>query len=400
MLNVEIKKNFPSDLCTKHKKIFAHEHTLYTWHQLHKHYKSGDKALSDETGFKGHPECHFCHISFYGTDELYEHCRDKHEQCHICVRNGIRHEYYANYDSLEQHFKNDHYLCIYRECLDRKFVVFESDIDLKAHEVEEHGAPISRLQRSKQTEARRVDVQFDYGRGERNTRRNKPRAEEMESNGREAASTSTTANRRPSPSSSRAQSILSEENFPAVGAAAPAQSSSSASTRKSQQKQPQKGIRKPPGFGALSADNWPTLGASSSASGSSSGASASALSSAAASVDPQTVSKHAAFLERVFDMLKSHEKVSQYRSLTKAYRENSIDVDTYVNEVADLCNSNIEHLRKIFKGTEELMDIPEKKTEIVRTWRNKEIAVSINDIPAYFCVIQTRRHVDPKFPSS
>lgn len=90
-----------SDLCIKNKKIFAHEHTLYTYSQLHKHMKYGDKALNKEdSGFDGHPECQFCRKRFYGNDELFLHCREKHEQCHICVRNGVRHEYYPDYNGL------------------------------------------------------------------------------------------------------------------------------------------------------------------------------------------------------------------------------------------------------------------------------------------------------------
>lgn len=125
------------DLCLRNKKIFSHEHTLYTQEQLHKHHREGDAAFNkdDETGFTGHPECVFCKTRFYGADELFEHCRDKHEQCHLCLRKGIQHQYYANYDNLEKHFKKDHFLCLYKECLDNKFVVFDSDIDLKAHEV-------------------------------------------------------------------------------------------------------------------------------------------------------------------------------------------------------------------------------------------------------------------------
>jgi hypothetical protein len=34
-----------------------------------------------------------------------------------------------------KHFTHDHYMCQWRECLDKKFIVFDSDIDLKAHEV-------------------------------------------------------------------------------------------------------------------------------------------------------------------------------------------------------------------------------------------------------------------------
>ena len=86
-----------SDLCTRYKKIFTHEHSLYTQATLQRHYKSGDP---DDPSFKGHPECGFCKISFYGDDELYSHCREQHEQCFLCQRAGIRNQYYVNYDSL------------------------------------------------------------------------------------------------------------------------------------------------------------------------------------------------------------------------------------------------------------------------------------------------------------
>ncbi|RIA92445.1 hypothetical protein C1645_691711 [Glomus cerebriforme] len=119
------------DVCIRHKKIFSHEQSLFTQDDLDKHYLDGD----EETGFKGHPYCQFCRRTFYGDDELFEHCRDKHEQCFICMRAGIRHHYYCDYNSLEQHFRKEHYLCQDQECLEKKFVVFETDIDLKAHEV-------------------------------------------------------------------------------------------------------------------------------------------------------------------------------------------------------------------------------------------------------------------------
>ncbi|KAK9760936.1 hypothetical protein K7432_014552 [Basidiobolus ranarum] len=125
------------DICIKHKKIFSHEHTQFTRAQLQRHMTVGDsRDPNNTTGFKGHPECHFCRISFYDGDQLFEHCRDKHEQCHICIRDGSgRNDYYTNYDTLEQHFLKDHFLCSDRECLNKKFVVFKSDIDLKAHVV-------------------------------------------------------------------------------------------------------------------------------------------------------------------------------------------------------------------------------------------------------------------------
>jgi len=152
------------DLCTRNKKVFTHEHELFTIQELRKHEKLGDDnpGAVDQSGFKGHPECGFCRERFYGDDELYTHCRDKHEKCHVCDRrnNGREQQYYVNYDSLEQHFRKGHFLCADQECLDKKFVVFESEMDLKAHQLESHPNGLSKDARK---DARRVDISaFDY----------------------------------------------------------------------------------------------------------------------------------------------------------------------------------------------------------------------------------------------
>jgi len=50
------------DLCTRHKKVFTHEHELFTHQELRRHEKFGDDnpGAVDQSGFKGHPECGFC----------------------------------------------------------------------------------------------------------------------------------------------------------------------------------------------------------------------------------------------------------------------------------------------------------------------------------------------------
>lgn len=151
------------DLCTRNKKVFTHEHELFTDKNLHKHMAHGDDRPGDvaQTGFRGHPLCGFCGERFYDDDKLYEHCRNKHERCFICDRRDSRSpHYYLNYDKLEEHFKNDHYLCLDRECLEKKFVVFESEMDLKAHQLSEHANSLSKDVRR---DARMVDISgFDF----------------------------------------------------------------------------------------------------------------------------------------------------------------------------------------------------------------------------------------------
>ncbi|KAH7027239.1 uncharacterized protein B0I36DRAFT_364475 [Microdochium trichocladiopsis] len=151
------------DLCTRNKKVFTHEHELFTDKELEKHMRHGDDkpGAIDQTGFKGHPLCAFCGSRFYDADKLYEHCREKHERCFLCDRQDPRQpHYYRDYNSLEDHFKKDHFLCYDRECLEKKFVVFGSEMDLKAHQLAEHGTTLSKDVRR---DARHVDISgFDY----------------------------------------------------------------------------------------------------------------------------------------------------------------------------------------------------------------------------------------------
>ncbi|KAJ1912769.1 hypothetical protein IWQ60_009507 [Tieghemiomyces parasiticus] len=150
------------DLCVSHRKAFAHELRLFTKSQLVGHIRKGDKF-----GFEGHPSCSFCQTAFYDRDQLYEHCRDRHEQCHICRANGTGiHQYYRNYNELEKHFRADHYVCLKPDCLAKKFVVFDSEIDLKAHMLEEHQVPGASAKRSAHREARQIPVDIHYRGGD------------------------------------------------------------------------------------------------------------------------------------------------------------------------------------------------------------------------------------------
>ncbi|KAI1329240.1 hypothetical protein F5Y16DRAFT_367113 [Xylariaceae sp. FL0255] len=180
------------DLCTRNKKVFTHEHDLFSDKEHEKHMRHGDDqpGAIDQTGFKGHPLCAFCGSRFYDDDKLYEHCRHKHERCFLCDRADPRQpHYYRDYNSLEEHFRKDHFLCPHRECQEKKFVVFGSEMDLKAHQLSEHG---NSLTKDNRREARQVDLSgFDVreryqqprsgrgGRSEGRTRGRDPNAEPL-----------------------------------------------------------------------------------------------------------------------------------------------------------------------------------------------------------------------------
>lgn len=166
-------------LCLEGRKIFICEQKLYTRAQLNQHVNTGDSEVdgteSERGGFMGHPLCEFCRSPFYGDNELYTHMSTEHYTCHMCQRQHPgQYEYYKNYDDLEIHFRRDHFLCEDESCLAKKFVVFQSDSELKRHNTLEHGGRMSRSQRSA---ALQIPTSFRYRRSnEQDNRRGRGRS--------------------------------------------------------------------------------------------------------------------------------------------------------------------------------------------------------------------------------
>ncbi|KAG9147013.1 hypothetical protein Leryth_005261 [Lithospermum erythrorhizon] len=86
-------------LCLEGRKVFICEQKLYTRAQLNQHINTGDSEL-------------------------------EHYTCHICQRQHPgQYEYYKNYDDLEMGL--DHFLCEDEACLAKKFIVFQSESEMK-----------------------------------------------------------------------------------------------------------------------------------------------------------------------------------------------------------------------------------------------------------------------------
>ncbi len=144
------------DVCLENKKVFSHEIVTFpSKFALEQHIRGIEKG----SGHKGHPKCGFCNIFFYSDDELYEHCRKMHEECHLCVRAGIKHHYYEGYWQLERHFREQHWLCKELSCLEKKFVVFSTEVEFKAHIAAEHLA-LKRGQRSAIHNSQSIEASF------------------------------------------------------------------------------------------------------------------------------------------------------------------------------------------------------------------------------------------------
>lgn len=120
-------------LCTENRNCFPSEYQYYKQHEYETHLRNGDGD-----GTLGHPYCEFCQRRFYDRTALFVHLTQDHYSCHICSKAGIQYRYYSDYNALENHFRNAHYLCEERSCLERRFMVFSNSIDLSAHMLQWH----------------------------------------------------------------------------------------------------------------------------------------------------------------------------------------------------------------------------------------------------------------------
>ena len=129
---------FLCKLCVDHKRDFISMLPRFTAAQLRNHEQNGD---GPESGFKQHPMCKFCKPKrFYDLMYLHEHLNKEHYKCHICEKDGKKNQFFKDYNSLQKHFDRAHFLCHDPQCLMARFVVFSTEIDLRSHEIDVHGA--------------------------------------------------------------------------------------------------------------------------------------------------------------------------------------------------------------------------------------------------------------------
>ncbi|KAH8731400.1 hypothetical protein GQ44DRAFT_604106 [Phaeosphaeriaceae sp. PMI808] len=366
------------DLCTRNKKVFTHEHELFTHPELRKHQKFGDDnpGAIDQSGFKGHPECGFCRERFYGDDELFTHCRDKHERCHICDRrDGSRQQqYFVNYDSLEVHFRKDHFLCPDGECLEKKFVVFDSEMDLKAHQIETHP---NGLTKDALKDARRVDMSgFQYRaphEQETSGRRDDRRREGGRGRGR-----GRDPNAEPLPASSAQTLSRAELAYQRQMEAQNSQSSTGRAFGGQLTATPTPGeafaARVPPNVSAPA-----TVAASrpSATSNLPNGVRQLNISQPTTSSTPQTpqdqarLLRHNAVIERATSMLRSDEqKLQEFRNSISAYRNSKVSATQLIDGFFALFDTNSKELGKLIKELADIFEISMKREGILKAWND------------------------------
>lgn len=358
--------------------MFTHEFTLFTDKELQRHMSKGDDnpGAVDQSGFKGHPLCGFCGQRFYGDDELYVHCRDKHERCFLCDRQDSRNpHYYVDYKSLEQHFRKDHYMCLDRECQEKKFIVFDSEMDLKAHQLEEHGDSLSKDVRR---DARVVDISsFDYrqpyaaertgGQSQREQRRQGGRGRDP--NAEPIPASSAQPMRRDEIAYQRQLAIHSAQNVtqrtfggqlttptPAQAAAQASNTRNTGASREAARSAAQAPVRDTTAAHATIADATPQ--------------------------EQARRAQHAAVIERATRMLGNDNlKVAQFRNALSSYRNNGISasglIDSFFALFTDTASSSLGTLIR------DIADLytDQKKAESIRTAWNDWRAIN-EDYPS------------------
>ncbi|THH11849.1 hypothetical protein EW145_g384 [Phellinidium pouzarii] len=324
------------DICIRFKKVFAHEHTLYTPAQFQVHMpslsqRSNKLTNKDKDKVEGgiHPLCEFCRECFFGTDEIFSHMRERHEECFICKRQEIRDQYFLDYNSLEHHFTNAHHPCTQLSCLAQKFVVFGSPIDLKGHMVEVHGANLSTKDMK---DVRRVDAHFDFDHAAGGRRRDRDRDRGHDPGRNQERDPS------PAPNSQQRPSGRRREVF---GAALTSEES--------------------PG---LSRTHTPTLHQGNGRS--------SPL--PAGDADPETARRHAAFMARVANLTSgSPSAATSVRSAIRSFRASESAARDLVSVFYSIVDRDLEATASLIAPLLDLLDDEDKKKELLQTFNGFKV---------------------------
>ncbi|WAR63982.1 hypothetical protein PtB15_16B141 [Puccinia triticina] len=353
------------DLCCSNKKVFAHEHTLFTAKGITVHMNQGSVGVGkglrrsrlmgdegpgtageDDDGFKGHPRCGFCSVYYYGDDQLYQHCRDKHEQCFICVRNGVgRWQYYLDYQHLESHFRDDHYLCSQSTCLQARFVVYETALELQTHQIEVHGAEMG-VKAMK--DARKLETNFVYTGGQEqqhsqtHTNRQAPRDQRA---GRGIAVMDIP------PISGEGSTTLSNANRIVPGLAPNRGRNDSSRPHKGKSKSAP--AQEPEDSGQQSSSNTDNINQGGSSSST-----------------KYDVQRHAVLMQRVSEAVNGAEaKTTSFKVAVRTYRNNEMAASDFLDTLCNIFDHRSETIGPILSNLLDLLDIQdERKGQLLERW--------------------------------
>ncbi|KAH9484495.1 E3 ubiquitin-protein ligase hel2 [Psilocybe cubensis] len=235
---------------------------------------------------------------------------------------------FLNYETLERHFNTAHFACTQTDCLARKFVVFNTALDLKAHMVEAHGGEMSARDKK---DARRIQAEFAFeevGYGGRHGRRDRDR------------------DREPPPQQQQPQPSTSVPPRPAAG-----------------------GNRRRDGFGgALTTEAGPTP-AQSRQPPPRPETRPSTPQPTPESLDPANLERHGAFLTRLNTLAPNPTTaIPAVRAATRGYRFSETSARDLILTVWNVLDRNLEYTASIINAFVDLLDEEEKKRDLLESW--------------------------------
>ncbi|RXW12973.1 hypothetical protein EST38_g12882 [Candolleomyces aberdarensis] len=252
---------------------------------------------------------------FFSVDEIYPHMRERHEECFICKRNDVRDQYFLNYEQLEKHFTNAHFPCPQKECQARKFVVFNSALDLKGHMVGEHGGDMSARDRK---DARRVQADFTFDDASRGGRRAGPSTPAP-------APAPTPTQNRPVGSGDRRRAAFGGALTTSQTAPSPAQSTPAASR-----------------------PSTPPTGAA----------------------DPAVAERHALFMSRLESMASNPTTaLPAARAAARGYKLSESSARDFISTMWNVLDHNLDQTASIVNSFVDLLDEEDKKQDLLASWR-------------------------------
>ncbi|ORX38336.1 hypothetical protein BD324DRAFT_578052 [Kockovaella imperatae] len=353
-------------LCRSQLHRFAHEQVLYPPHLLPYHDPSRLKrgqALPKLRNKKEvemvksweapHPLCEFCHEAFFGTDELFKHMRDRHEECFVCKEQGQRDVYFQNYNKLEQHFKHDHFPCNEPQCVEQKFVVFGSEMDLRAHTIAQHGGNMTSRDRA---QARTLHVDFpSYG----DDRRPGPSSNRPDRHGRGFTIQTTQQVGNLVGGDGRRDGGVHGQHLSSNVPMAP---EAAAQQARQQQTDRAEDSRRRKAFVTSLTDGTERDGDGFGTARNVEGGSRSGFATPREDVDDASAQRHAALLSRVTMLVnESTVKLSSFRSAVRQFRNNESTANDMVDTIFHVLDRDVDATSSVVREVAGLFDGPEEQ---------------------------------------
>ena len=279
---------------------------------------------------------------------------------------------------LEVHFRKDHFLCPDRECMEKKFVVFDSELDIKAHQLEVHP---NGLTKDALRDARRIDIsgfQFrdsheqeaggrrdgrghgrEGGRGRGGGRGRDPNAEPLPASSAQPMSRAELAYQRqrelqsgPSAASRAFGGQLTSTPTPTEAFAARAPpSAAEPSTVKATRPTTSLARNVANGFDRMSLTPQTTNAA------------------------PQTpqdqarLQRHTAVTERASNMLRNDQaKLQEFRSQISAFRNSKVSATKLIEGFFALFDTSSAELGKLVKELADIFEVQTKREDLLKAW--------------------------------